>query len=155
MGLYFGRLRREAVRAVEWERWQTTKANTDHSEASVPPRTEPPSAGTNPIMPDFPRPVRIAIAGDHQIFATASLMAPRCHTRGLSVHGQKTGRAVLCRLLPMREAALDSGTAHAGLITIPASRPWLWADRELREYAALAAAILVRLLLMTVTLKVS
>ena len=53
------------------------------------------------------------------------------------------------------EAALDSGTALAGLITILASRPWLLADRELREYAALAAAVLAGLLLMTVTLTVS
>jgi hypothetical protein len=45
------------------------------------------------------------------------------------------------------EADLELVTALAGLIATLLSRPWRWADQELRDYSALAAAALGGLLL--------
>ena len=50
------------------------------------------------------------------------------------------------------EADLESAAALAGLLAIVACRPWRWADSELREHSALAAAALAGLWLMTISL---
>ena len=50
---------------------------------------------------------------------------------------------------------MESAAALASLIAILISRPWRCEDRDLRDYSALAVALLGGLLLMTLTLMTS
>jgi hypothetical protein len=50
---------------------------------------------------------------------------------------------------------VESAAALAGLVVILVSRPWRCEDRDLRDYSALAVAVLGGLLLMTLSLRTS